>query len=170
VKPGTRNGHIGFAAAVSATPVTDAGGIAGVAMGIGDSSASTETLEQADLAVRLVAADGDTIWSTTQESKGARCKGAGADVADKIVKQLLRDLEKAGTKPGSKIVGASPSWHAGIRGNKHRPPRVSGFLIESAVSAGDHCEDSPIPLECPIHWTLAGEDLPCSNNIRWGKL
>ena len=46
-------------------------------------------------AVRLVDADGDVIWSTTQESLGAKFKGASADVADKVVKQLLADIEKA---------------------------------------------------------------------------
>ncbi len=59
-----------------------------------DSTASTETINDARVAVRLVAADGDVIWSTTQESKGAKYKGASADVADKVVKQLMRDLEK----------------------------------------------------------------------------
>jgi hypothetical protein len=38
--------------------------------------------------------DADLIWATTQESLGAKFKGASADVADKIVKQLLHDLEK----------------------------------------------------------------------------
>jgi hypothetical protein len=42
------------------------------------------------------------VWSTTQESKGAKYKSAGADVADKIVKQLLRDIEKAGSAVGGK--------------------------------------------------------------------
>ena len=32
--------------------------------------------------------------STTQESKGAKYKGANADLADKVVRQLLRDLDK----------------------------------------------------------------------------
>jgi altronate dehydratase len=59
-----------------------------------DSSSSTETINDAQAALRLVAADGDVIWSTTQESHGAKYKGAKADVADKIVKQLLRELEK----------------------------------------------------------------------------
>ena len=51
---------------------------------------------------------GDVLWSTTQESKGAKYKGANADAADKVVKQLLRDLDKvkeerardSGKKPG----------------------------------------------------------------------
>ena len=59
-----------------------------------DSVASTETLHEARVAVRLVGTDGDVIWTTTQESKGAKYKGASADVADKCVKQLLHDVEK----------------------------------------------------------------------------
>jgi N-acetylglutamate synthase/N-acetylornithine aminotransferase len=45
--------------------------------------------------VRLVNGDGDVIWTTTQESAGAKFKGASADVADKIAKQLSKDAEKA---------------------------------------------------------------------------
>jgi curli biogenesis system outer membrane secretion channel CsgG len=71
------------------------GGFAAKAMGIDDSTVSTETITEARLAVRLFSSDGDVIWSTTQESRGAKFKGASADVADKIVKQLLHDLDKA---------------------------------------------------------------------------
>ena len=66
----------------------------GSAIAADDSTASTETINEARVAVRLVAADGDVIWSTTQESHGAKYKGAGADVADKVIKQLMRDLER----------------------------------------------------------------------------
>jgi hypothetical protein len=59
-----------------------------------DSSTNTETINEARIAVRLVAADGDVIWSTTQESHGAKYKGASADVADKVVKKLMIDLDK----------------------------------------------------------------------------
>jgi len=44
--------------------------------------------------VRLVNKDGDVIWSTTQESNGAKFRGASADVADKITRQLVSDCEK----------------------------------------------------------------------------
>ncbi len=44
--------------------------------------------------VRLVNKDGDVMWSTTQESNGAKFRGASADVADKITKQLTTDLER----------------------------------------------------------------------------
>src|SRR5664280_2819276 len=43
---------------------------------ISDSSASTETTEKARISLRLINPDGDVIWTTTQESKGAKYKGA----------------------------------------------------------------------------------------------
>jgi len=62
--------------------------------GISDSSTSTETINDARVSVRLVDHEGDVLWATTQESKGAKYKGATADVADKVVKELLRDVAK----------------------------------------------------------------------------
>ena len=44
--------------------------------------------------VRLVNKDGDVIWSTIQESNGAKFRGASADVADKIARQLTIDWNK----------------------------------------------------------------------------
>jgi curli biogenesis system outer membrane secretion channel CsgG len=79
---------------------SSSGGFAAKHMGIDDSSVNTETIDRASAAVRLVNSDGDVIWSTTQESHGAKYKGATADVADKIVSQLTRDVEKA-SKPNS---------------------------------------------------------------------
>jgi curli biogenesis system outer membrane secretion channel CsgG len=70
----------------------------GAAAAIQDSNASTETINEARVAVRLVNRDGDVIWATTQESKGAKYKGASADVAEMVVKQLLHDVEKAERK------------------------------------------------------------------------
>jgi curli biogenesis system outer membrane secretion channel CsgG len=61
---------------------------------ISDSSAHTETVDDAKLSIRLISPDGDVLWTSTQESKGAKYKGSSADVADKCVKQLLRDVEK----------------------------------------------------------------------------
>src|SRR5579863_1509490 len=70
------------------------GGFVARHMGTSDSSVNTETINEARVAVRLVNPDGDVFWTSTQESKGAKYKGASADVADKCVKQLLRDVEK----------------------------------------------------------------------------
>jgi len=48
----------------------------------------------------LASADGSFLESAeAQESKGAKYKGASADVADKIVKQLQRDIEKLERPP-----------------------------------------------------------------------
>jgi hypothetical protein len=70
-----------------------AGGRNASVAGDADSQASIEATNDARVSVRLVSPEGDVIWSTTQESKGAKYKGATADVADKVVKQLLWDME-----------------------------------------------------------------------------
>ena len=48
-----------------------------------------EHKHEATAAVRLVLTDGEVIWSTTQESSGAKYRGASADVAEKVAKQLV---------------------------------------------------------------------------------
>src|SRR3954465_2722231 len=68
--------------------------VGGAGAAISDASTNTETIDHARLAVRLVDRDGDVIWSNTQESHGAKYKGASADAAERVVKQLLRDLER----------------------------------------------------------------------------
>jgi len=49
-------------------------------------------MQTARLAVRLVSADGDVLWSTTKESKGASTRERLLR-ADEVVKQLMHDLE-----------------------------------------------------------------------------
>lgn len=85
----------GFAGAAHSSPGYSSAGIAGRAASIQDSGSSTETIDRANIAVRLVNRDGDVIWSTKQNSHGAKYKGATADVADKIVKQLTWAVERA---------------------------------------------------------------------------
>jgi hypothetical protein len=68
---------------------------AGISLGENESDHSTERRHEAIAAVRLVNKDGDVIWSTTQESLGAKFHGASADVADKITAQLKEDYAKA---------------------------------------------------------------------------
>jgi hypothetical protein len=67
----------------------------GVGLGDSESDRSAERRHEALAAVRLVNKDGDVIWSTTQESMGAKFHGASADVADKITAKLKDDFEKA---------------------------------------------------------------------------
>jgi curli biogenesis system outer membrane secretion channel CsgG len=93
---GGHSSNISGSAAGGAAQVSGSshGGFIARSMAAEDSVASTETINDARLAVRLVAADGDVLWTTTQESKGAKYKGATADVADKMVKQLIKDIER----------------------------------------------------------------------------
>lgn len=70
------------------------GSFGGGSAAIKDAGASTETIHDARVAVRLVNQDGDVLWASTQESKGAKYKGASADVAEKVVKELVRAVEK----------------------------------------------------------------------------
>jgi hypothetical protein len=73
----------------------------GSGIGGGDSSNIKQRNHEALASVRLVNKDGDVLWSTTQESKGAKFHGASADVAEKIAKQLVAEYErvrKAGVK------------------------------------------------------------------------
>lgn len=68
---------------------------AGVGISDHESQQSSERKHESVATIRLVAKDGDVIWSTTQESQGGKLKGASKDVADKITKQLKDDIEKA---------------------------------------------------------------------------
>jgi altronate dehydratase len=66
-------------------------------LGVGDSELShiEERKHESVAAVRLVNKDGDVIWSTTQESQGAKFHRASTDVADRIAKKLVEDYERA---------------------------------------------------------------------------
>ncbi|MCS7314343.1 MAG: hypothetical protein RMI94_08250 [Bryobacterales bacterium] len=66
-------------------------------IGVGEHSSTriAERRHEASAAVRLVNRHGDVIWATTQESTGGKFRGASADVADKITRQLVADYERA---------------------------------------------------------------------------
>ncbi len=77
--------------------------------GVSDSESSRiqERKHEASASVRIVSRDGDVLWSTTQESQGAKLRSASADVADKIARQLQLDLDKARQKkPAVAVEGA----------------------------------------------------------------
>lgn len=88
------NAHANLSARSSGSRY-NSGNAAGIGIGEGESDHSTERRHEAIAAVRLVNKDGDVIWSTTQESLGAKFHGASADVAEKITAQLKGDFEKA---------------------------------------------------------------------------
>jgi hypothetical protein len=65
--------------------------------GISDNETShiKERRHEASASMRLIDSNGDVIWSTTQESSGGKFRGAMADVADKVARQLADDTKKA---------------------------------------------------------------------------
>jgi hypothetical protein len=71
------------------------GSYAGMSVGENESEHSSERRHEAIAAVRLVNKDGDVIWATTQESTGAKFRGASADVAEKITSKLKEDFDRA---------------------------------------------------------------------------
>lgn len=81
------------------TNSTSRGGYAGAGAGESESEHSAVRRHEAVAAVRLVNKDGDVIWSTTQESLGAKFRGASADVAEKITARLKEDFDKARKLP-----------------------------------------------------------------------
>lgn len=72
--------------------------------GIGESESVDieERRHEATAAVRLVSPDGDLIWSTTQESNGAKFLSASEDVAERVAKQLAADYRREAAKVAPK--------------------------------------------------------------------
>jgi hypothetical protein len=93
---GTRSGRTGSTAAVTNGRSLTAGA------GEHESTNIKERKHEALATVRLVNKDGDVLWSTTQESNGAKFRGASADVADKITRQLMADFERLRKTTGSR--------------------------------------------------------------------
>jgi hypothetical protein len=67
-----------------------------ISLGAGEHESTNikERKHEALATVRLVNKDGDVIWSTTQESNGAKFRGASADVAERIARQLGTDYDR----------------------------------------------------------------------------
>lgn len=76
------------------TSGTTRGGV-GLSVGENESIRIAERKHEATASVRLVNKEGDVIWSTTQESMGGKFRGASADVAQKVTKQLTDDYARA---------------------------------------------------------------------------
>jgi hypothetical protein len=71
-------------------------GVRSLSVDVGDKDSTDihERKHEALATVRLVNKDGDVIWSTTQESDGAKFRGASADVAEKIARRLTEDVDR----------------------------------------------------------------------------
>jgi len=106
-------GHSEISGSGGSVSGSSSGGFIARRMGTQDSSVNTETIHEARIAIRLVSPDGDVIWTTTQESKGAKYKSSSADVADKCVKQLVHDVDKLKN-------GADPAPSASATTTEHK--------------------------------------------------
>lgn len=87
------NAHMN--AGTGRTSTRAAGPYGGVGVGENDSEHTAERRHEAIASVRLVNKEGDVIWSTTQESLGAKFRGASVDAAEKITAKLKEDFERA---------------------------------------------------------------------------
>jgi hypothetical protein len=95
-------------------------GSVNASVGEQESTRIAERKHEASAAVRLVNKEGDVIWSTTQESQGAKFRGASADVADKITRQLLTDFDRARKLPqgAEGAPGGGPGGPGGAPGRR----------------------------------------------------
>ncbi len=94
----TRSGRISTSVGSTTSPETSHS--LNLSAGDKESTNIKELKHEALATVRLVNKDGDVIWSTTQESNGAKFRGASADVAEKITRQLSAEFERLRkTKP-----------------------------------------------------------------------
>ena len=69
-------------------------GYSGLSVGEHESHHVKERKHEAFATVRLCNREGDVLWATTQESRGAKFRGASADVAEKVARQLQLDVGK----------------------------------------------------------------------------
>lgn len=81
----------------------------GVGVGENESHHIKERKHEAYAAVRLCNRDGDVLWSTTQESQGAKFRGASADVAAKVARQLMLDMDRAHRPPPATAIATPTS-------------------------------------------------------------
>ncbi len=86
--------NLGKSSSSSSSYSSRSGTSGGISISDNQSHHSKERKHEAYAAVRLCNKDGDVLWSTTQESLGAKFRGASADVASKIARQLALDMER----------------------------------------------------------------------------
>jgi hypothetical protein len=92
---GGRSGAGIYGLAGRSTRSTGGGGYGAESTSERESHRIKERKHEAYATVRLCNNVGDVIWSTTQESPGAKFRGASADVATKIARQLTIDFDAA---------------------------------------------------------------------------
>lgn len=71
------------------------GSLGSVSIGDNESHNIKERKHEAYAAVRLCGRDGDVLWATTEESQGGKFRGASAEVAAKVARDLTLALGRA---------------------------------------------------------------------------
>lgn len=91
------NAHMNAGAFGSGSSSTSrsGGGYGGLSVGENESHHIKERKHEALATIRLCNREGDVLWATTQESHGAKFRGASADVADRVARQLRLDFDQA---------------------------------------------------------------------------
>jgi len=87
------NGHINLGSGRGTSTRSRDYSSVGAGVSESESARQQERRHEAFASVRLVAKDGDVIWATTQASLGAKFLSAGADVANRIMRQWMQDVE-----------------------------------------------------------------------------
>ncbi len=85
---------VGFGASGSASDRVSSAS-ASASGNVHESLSSSEIKQQAVVTLRVVDKEGDILWATSQESAGGKTKGAIGFAAERAVRRLLRDIEKA---------------------------------------------------------------------------
>jgi hypothetical protein len=74
------------------------GGFGAVEGGSSEVLASTETISQATITLRIVNDDGDILWAHAEEAKEGKVKGPVAFAMDRAVNKLIREIDRARRK------------------------------------------------------------------------
>lgn len=92
----TRSESEGFQASASGSSRSGSSSSSGSSSGgAHESLSSSEVKQQAVVTLRIVDADGEIIWATSQESGDGKSKGAITLAAEQAVRRLMRDIETA---------------------------------------------------------------------------
>ena len=88
-----------FGVAAGGASVGRSGGSAGFGAAVGGSGEtlySAETRSRVTVTLRLTDRRGTVLWAYSQDSAGGKSKGPVADAVERAIRQLNRELEKAG--------------------------------------------------------------------------
>ena len=85
--------------AVHVGPGGGGGGFGAAGGSSGETLYSSETRTQATVTLRMVDREGTVIWAYSQDSPGGKTKGAVADAVERVIRQLVKDIERAQPKP-----------------------------------------------------------------------